>query len=184
MGCCCKPDSKLECGKVDRPAIENRGLALSNGKRGTSRSKKLNLESGVYTELERYLFHDSKGNLRAAQRLRGRLGAAKDEQRNFWRNAEADGSADGAEAAIHVDAGHGRRMHGHRRLVTGRGSTFVDGCREKWALVEAGDIVGDEARGAKTMVEDFHLDLAAVSVAGERKLDAEFRGTIKAVRIV
>ena len=56
MGYCCKPDSKLECAKVDRPVIENRELALSYGKRGTSRSKKLNLESGVYTELGRYLF--------------------------------------------------------------------------------------------------------------------------------
>src|SRR5882724_3114295 len=184
MGCCCKPDSKLECGKVDRPAIENRGLALSNGKRGTSRSKKLNLESGVYTELERYLFHDSKGNLRAAQRLRGRLGAAKDEQRDFRRNAEADGSADGAEAAVDVDVGHGSRMHGHRRLVTGRGSTLVDGCREQRALVESGDVIGDETRGTEAMVEDFHLDLAAMRVACERKFDAKLGGAIKAVWIV
>src|SRR6266404_8837815 len=75
-------------------------------------------------------------------------------------------------------------MHGHRRLVTGRGSALVDGCREKRALVEAGDVIGDEARGAEAMVEDFHLDLAAVGVPGERKLDAKLRGAIEAVRIV
>jgi hypothetical protein len=59
MARCCKPDSKLECVKVDRPAIENRELVLSNGKRGTSRSKKQNLESGVDTKLGRHLFQDS-----------------------------------------------------------------------------------------------------------------------------
>src|SRR5437899_11560617 len=75
-------------------------------------------------------------------------------------------------------------MHGHRRLVTGRGSALVDGCREKRALVEAGDIIGDETRGAEAMIEDFHLDLAAVGVAGERKLDAKFRGAIETIRIV
>jgi hypothetical protein len=46
------------------PRTENRELALSNGKGGTSRFKKLNLYTGVYTKVGRYLFHDSKGILR------------------------------------------------------------------------------------------------------------------------
>src|SRR5882762_6408677 len=75
-------------------------------------------------------------------------------------------------------------MHGRRQLVTGRGSAFTDRRGEKRALVEAGDVIGDEARGAEAMIEDFHLDLAAVGVAGERKLNAKLRGAIKAVRIV
>jgi len=37
------------------------------------------------------------------------LGAAKDDEADLGRNAEADGSADGAQAAIHVEVGHGRR---------------------------------------------------------------------------
>src|SRR5437879_7638160 len=75
-------------------------------------------------------------------------------------------------------------MHGHRRLVTGCGSAIIDCCAKERALVEAGDIVGDEARGAEAMVENFHLNLAAVGVAGERKLDAQLRGTIKTIWIV
>src|SRR5882724_7883765 len=113
-----------------------------------------------------------------------RLDAAKDEQRDFRRHAKADGSADGAESAIHVDAGHGRRMHGHRRLVTGRGSAFIERSRKKGALVQAGDVIGDKTRGAEAVIEDFHLDLAAVGVAGERELNAEFRGAIETIRIV
>src|SRR6266852_2999382 len=77
-------------------------------------------------------------------------------------------------------------MHGHRhrQLVTGRGSAVIDVCGEKRALVKAGDVIGDEASGAEAMIKDFHLDLAAVGVAGERKLDAKFRGAIETIRIV
>jgi len=45
---------------VDRPQIENRELILSNGNGGTPCSKKVNLETGVYTKVGRYLFHDLK----------------------------------------------------------------------------------------------------------------------------
>ncbi len=66
MGGCCKPDSKLECAKVNRPQIENRELAHSNAKRRRAHSKKRNLDTGVYTKDGRYLFHDSKRILRLA----------------------------------------------------------------------------------------------------------------------
>jgi len=39
---------------------ENKELALSNGKREMSHSKKQNLDNGVYTKDGRYLFHDLK----------------------------------------------------------------------------------------------------------------------------
>src|SRR5882672_1914277 len=68
-------------------------------------------------------------------------------------------------------------MHDHRRLVTGCGA-------KERALVEAGDVIGDEARGAEAVVENLHLNLAAVRVASERKLDAKLGGAIKTVRIV
>jgi len=55
-------------------------------------------------------------------------------------------------------------MHVTGGFVTGRGSAFIDGCSEKRALVETGDVISDETRGAEAMIEDFHLDLAAVSV--------------------
>ena len=51
------------------PPTENRGLALSNTKGGTSRSKKLDQDAGVYTKVGRYLFRDSKGILRVAKRV-------------------------------------------------------------------------------------------------------------------
>src|SRR5712664_3486260 len=75
-------------------------------------------------------------------------------------------------------------MHNHRRLVTGCGSAIIDCCAKERALVEAGDIVGDESRGAEAMVENFHLDLAAVGVAGEGKLDAELGCAIEGIGIV
>src|SRR5882762_300289 len=75
-------------------------------------------------------------------------------------------------------------MHGRRQLVTGCGSAFTESRGEKRALVEAGDVIGDEARGAEAMVEDFDLNLSAVGVAGEGKLDAEFGGAIEGVGIV
>jgi hypothetical protein len=53
-----------------------------------------------------------------------------------------------------------------------RSVAFLESWGEKGALVEAGDVVGDEARRAEAMVEDFDLDLSAVGVAGEGKLDA------------
>ena len=59
------------------------------------------------------------------------------------------------------------------------GGTGSRGGGEQRALVESGDVIGDEAGGAEAMIEDFHLDLAAVGVAGERKLNAEFRGAIE-----
>ena len=58
------------------------------------------------------------------------------------------------------------------------GSAGVGGRGEERAGVAAGDVIADEARGTEAMIENFDLDLAAVGVAGERKLDAEFGGAI------
>src|SRR6266849_9044479 len=59
MGSCCKPDSKLECAKVDRPQVENRELALSNAKRGQPAPKNgiwvpllIPISGDVYSKIE------------------------------------------------------------------------------------------------------------------------------------
>src|SRR6266702_3490818 len=56
--------------------------------------------------------------------------------------------------------------------------------REEPGAEEASDVVGNEARGAETMVENLHLDLAAVSVTRERKLDAQLGGAMERIGIV
>ncbi len=107
----------------------------------------------------------------AARRGEDWLGGAKDNQADFGRDAQAYWSADRAEAAIHVNMRHGRRSRGEERGAERqsggdvRSGAFIGGRREERALVEAGDIVGDEARGAEAMVENFDLDLSAVGVA-------------------
>jgi hypothetical protein len=126
----------------------------------------------------------------AAARWLDRLGSAKDDQADFWRDAQAYWSADGAKAAIHVDMSHWTRSGGEERraeCASGRGvrsGAVIRGRRKERALVKAGDIVGDEARGAEAMVEDFDLDLPAMSVTGERKFDTEFGGAIESIGIV
>ena len=101
------------------------------------------------------------------------LSTAQDNQTDFRRHAQAYGCADGAEAAVDVEVRHGGRLRGEerwaegsRRARGGRGAVPGSG-RKKRTVVEAGDVVGDEARGAETMVENLHLDLAAVSVTRE-----------------
>ncbi len=102
-----------------------------------------------------------------------KLSAAQDNQTDFGRHSQTHGSADSAEAAVDVEVRHGGRLRGEerwaegsRRARGGRGAVPGSG-RKKRTVVEAGDVVGDEARGAKTMVENLHLDLAAVSVTRE-----------------
>ena len=119
-----------------------------------------------------------------------RLGGAEDDQADFGRDAQAYWSADGAKAAIDVNVRHGNeRQSGERRAESASGGGVRSGAiierrGEKRALIEAGDVIGDEARGAEAMVEDFDLDLSAVGVAGERKFDAEFGGAIEGIGIV
>src|SRR4029077_15182940 len=126
----------------------------------------------------------------AAARWLDRLGGAKDDQADFGRDAQAYWSADSAKAAIHVDMSHRGRGRGEERGTeqpSGGGvgsSAFIESGREEGALVEAGDVVRDEARGTEAMVENFDLDLSAVSVTGERKLYAEFGGAIESIGIV
>src|SRR5262249_25542617 len=51
-------------------------------------------------------------------------------------------------------------------------------------LVHAGNVVRDEARRTEAVVQDFHLNLAAVRVARQRELDAELRRAIKRIGVV
>src|SRR5260370_3468933 len=46
------------------------------------------------------------------------------------------------------------------------------------------DVIGDEASGTEAVIEDFHLDLAAMRVAGERQLNSQLRSAIERVGIV
>src|SRR5580765_1888888 len=70
-----------------------------------------------------------------------------------------------------------------RRLQKCSRSDSLCGSEER-AHVKSGDVVGDESRGTKAMVEDFHLNLAAMRVTSERKFDAQFGGAIERIRIV
>ena len=118
------------------------------------------------------------------------LGGTEDDQADFGRDSETDGGADSAETAINVNMRHGngsgieerrteRASDGSVRV----GALIRSGGKER-ALIETSDVVGDKARGAEAMVEDLDLDLSAVRVASERKLDAEFGGAIESVGIV
>src|SRR2546430_97196 len=65
-----------------------------------------------------------------------------------------------------------------------RSSTISGSWRKKRTLVKAGNVIGDKAGGTKAVIENFDLNLSAVGVTGEGKLDAEFGGAIERVRIV
>ena len=96
--------------------------------------------------------------------LARRLSAAQREQRNFRRHAEPHWSADGAESAVHINRGvRAVQSCGVQEFLRGDGL----GRSEQRPHVETGDVVGDEARGTQAVVENFDLNLAAVSVAGE-----------------
>jgi hypothetical protein len=72
-------------GGMDHPAIENRGLAISNNQRGEPHSKKQNPECGMDTKLGRDLFHDFK-KIRKMTLRSGRLGAAKNDETDLGRH--------------------------------------------------------------------------------------------------
>src|SRR6266571_3783330 len=122
-----------------------------------------------------------------------KLSAAQDNQTDFGGHAQAYGCTNGAEAAVDVEVRHGGRLRGEerwaegsrraRRARGGRGAVPGNG-RKKRTVIEAGDVVGYEARGAETMVEDLHLDLTAVSVTRERELDAQLGGAMERIGIV
>ena len=71
-----------------------------------------------------------------------------------------------------------------RRIFCFLKSPVICGRHRKRPEVRTGDVIGNKARGAETMVEDFDLNLAAMSVAGKRELDAELGGPIESVGIV
>src|SRR5467141_911658 len=126
----------------------------------------------------------------AASGLESCLSRAQDNQANFGRDAEAYWGADSAQAAIHVDMSHWARSGGEERRAERasgrrvRSRTVSGGRRKERTLVKAGNVVGDEARWAQAMIKDFDLDLSAMGVTGERKLDAEFGSAIERVGIV
>src|SRR5258708_6885125 len=101
------------------------------------------------------------------------LSAAEDDETDFGRHAEAYGSADRAQATVHVDMHHGGRLRSEGRRAERssgarvRSGTFIESRREERALIKAGDVVGDESRGAQAMVEDFDLYLTAMGMTGE-----------------
>src|SRR5467141_3286961 len=108
-------------------------------------------------------------------------GAAEDQECDLGRDADPDGSADRSEAAIDVET-RGWTLENQTWQISLRN----DGLRrsKKRTLVKAGDVVGTNALGAEAMVKDFHLDLAAVGVASEGKLDAKLGGAIEGIGIV
>src|SRR5437588_6197038 len=118
------------------------------------------------------------------------LGSAKDDEADLGRDAEADGGADRAQAAIHIEMGNGRQVRVKERRTgrlgggSVRSSTISGSWRKKRTLVKAGNVIGDKARGTKAVIENFDLNLSAVGVTGEGKLDAEFGGAIERVWIV
>src|SRR5260370_31047541 len=112
-------------------------------------------------------------NREETERKNCRLGGTEDDETDFGRQAEANGSADRTQSTVHVDMGHGRRLRSEERRAERssgarvRSGTIIESGREERALIKAGDVVGDESRGAQAMVEDFDLDLSAVRVTGK-----------------
>src|SRR5207253_9817424 len=94
------------------------------------------------------------------------LGAAKDDETDLGRHTVTYGSADRAQAAIHVDVGHRRGGHGKERRAgrprrgIGASSPFVGSTRGERERVEAGAIVGGKARGGPAQVGGLGLWLA------------------------
>src|SRR5258707_11637801 len=136
-------------------------------------------ELGPYKDLE-----DVRPKAPASEggRYRDRSDAAEDDVGDFRRGAEADWGAYRADAAVYVEGGEAVGGVGHELDGFALALWLIG--HEQRAAIEAGDVIGDEARGAEADVQDFHLHLAAVGVACERKFNAQFRGAIEGVRIV
>jgi hypothetical protein len=188
VGTCCKPDSKILCPADYEAPLRTWNLRDACCAGADASSKNLKQRIKKNTEDWRDLFPDSNGITADYDRMwKNWLGSAQYNQSDFRWHAQTHGGADCAKAAIDVNICHPRRRGGERQWngTMSRGSSLPVGSgRKKRALVQTGDVVGDEARGAEAMVEDFDLDLATVGVAGKRKLDAEFRGAIETVGIV
>src|SRR5260221_9367426 len=112
----------------------------------------------------------------------GGLDAGEDDVGDFGWGAEAGWGAYRADAAVYVEGGKAVGGVGHELDGFAHALGLVG--HEERAVIEAGNVIGDEAGGAEADVENFDLYLAAVGVAGERKFNAQFRGAIESVRIV
>src|SRR5579859_5446937 len=110
------------------------------------------------------------------------LHAAEDDVGDFGWGAEANWRAYRTEATVYVEGGEAVGGVGHELDGFAHALWLIG--HEQRPVIEAGDVIGDEARGAEADVQDFHLHLAAVGVAGKRELNAQFRGAIEGVRIV
>src|SRR5579859_848986 len=110
------------------------------------------------------------------------LHAAEDDVGDFGWGAEANWRAYRTEAAVYVEGGEAVGGVGHELDGFAHALGLVG--HEQRPVIEAGDVIGDEARRAEADIENFYLHLAAVGVPGERKFDAQFRGAIESVRIV
>src|SRR6185437_13019073 len=111
------------------------------------------------------------------------LAAAKDDQRNLGRHAEANRSAYGAQAAIDVETRCVRSRVGAGLVGLSLDVNLVRRLEQR-PLEQSRNVIRDEPRRRQTVIENFHLDLPAVRVPRERKFDAEFGSAIETVGIV
>ena len=79
--------------------------------------------------------------------------------------AEADWRAYRTDAAVYIEGGEAVGGVGHE--FDGFAYAFGMVGHEQRPVIEAGDVIGDEARGAEADVENLHLHLAAVRVPGK-----------------
>src|ERR1700687_2910881 len=103
-----------------------------------------------------------------------RLRAAEREQRNFRRNTEAHGGTDRTQSAIDIEyrerwlgVAGSQRLVARRIVCLFQSPEICCGHGER-PEVRAGDVIGDKARGAESMIEAFYLDLPAVGVPRQR----------------
>src|ERR1700756_2891656 len=96
------------------------------------------------------------------------LRAAQGDQRDFRWDAEAHGGADCAESAIDVEDGKRRLRVARARRFVARRIVYVFKCADirsghgERPEVRTRNVVRNKARGTQAMVENLHLDLAAV----------------------
>lgn len=122
---------------------------------------------GWISELLYRHFPGSSIHERFEKRKADELCAAKEDQADLRRYAQTYWSADGAKAAVHVDARHRRGFWSEFPGRNNRTCALIGGRRKHGALIEAGDVIADEARGTEAVIQNFHLNLPAVGVAGK-----------------
>src|SRR5260370_32569035 len=118
------------------------------------------------------------------------LCGAQRNQRDFRRDAEAHGGSDGAQSPIDIEYRERRlgvakrRRHVASRVVSISKSAVIRRGHRERPEVRTGNVISNEASGTEAVIEDLHLDLAAVRVACERQLNSQLRSAIERVGIV